>query len=653
MHRSACLPSVADRASQLPVRVRAHVWIEARHFFSRSDAQNRCWLWLVRDDGQVRALVLPSQYLNRNSLLPDLVRLFDADQDEESMPGATLDVARALPHAPVVPVPRWQVSWGHPVQRAIRDFAAHLDPDVLHALGDLETPGPFLGSTANYNRLAALHEPVRSHRLQALAQFPPLVAPVLLDVLARADMFGDGMENAHSLAHPHTCKALFTAIDRGRDLIGALATHWHVDRALVRSPLCRAPWSTGTIPADALRLFAMLPAQARPRSPHEVESRLPFLKVLPITATRAGEVRVLAHAFARGWNETWSHLEAIEPSLQNALYSTRDFLAAALEQAVLPRSLADMTREHLALAWVGRRGIESLLLASRRWHAQPLEHLPIPEPSAPRIVLERALEEIELAGGRIEELLTEAALIEEGERMHHCVADYWHACLTSGTRIVHLRLPGGERATAEYALEGRPYEPFFTLVQLLGPCNAAVSTTMDRLAHDVLKLLNAPEQAERRARVADTADAALRHLDDCVALRRTVRRLDARSLMELARVMAWFELQDAWKERRDELFRGYVAGTGYAECTHVLDQLRSGDRLTLAREPANPHDRDAVRVDWRARKVGYIPRERNRAIARMLDSHTLLDARIVSVNHQHEPWSCIEILVERGRDGAA
>jgi hypothetical protein len=276
----------------------------------------------------------------------------------------------------------------------------------------------------------------------------------------------------------------------------------------------------------------------------------------------------------------------------------------------------------------------------------------MPEPSAPCTVLERALEEVELVDGCIEELLTEAALIEEGERMHHCVADYWHACLT-GTRIVHLQLPGGERATAEYVLERRVSDPRFTLVQLLGPCNAAVSATMDQLAHDVLTLLNAPEQVGRRVRVADSARAALWHSGDRLALRRTVRRLDARSHGELARVIAWCDRQDAWKGHRDELFRGHVAGLHYAECTQVIDQLRDGDALTLAREPANPHDRDAVRVEWRARKLGYIPRGRNRAIAQMLDSHTSLDARIVGVNHRNDPWSRIDILVERGHEGEA
>src|SRR5690606_14639511 len=104
---------------------------------------------------------------------------------------------------------------------------------------------------------------------------------------------------------------LLDAIDRGRDLIGALAAHFRVHRALVRSPLCRAPWASGAIPADALRLYAALPAHARPRHVKEAESRLRDLRSLPFATMRAQDAKVLATAFSQGWNETWSRIEAI------------------------------------------------------------------------------------------------------------------------------------------------------------------------------------------------------------------------------------------------------------------------------------------------------------------------------------------------------
>ncbi len=161
--RSLFRPSLPILRAVAPSRsgVKAHVWIEARHYFSRADARDRCWLWLLREDGQVRVLVLPAHCPGKDAL--------------------------------VVPVPRWSVSWGHPLLRAVRAFAEQLDAKVLDALGSLEVPVPFFGSVSNYNRLIRLPDPIRTHRLQALAEFPPLVAPLLLDVLNRPDLIGTGL----------------------------------------------------------------------------------------------------------------------------------------------------------------------------------------------------------------------------------------------------------------------------------------------------------------------------------------------------------------------------------------------------------------------------------------------------------------------------
>ncbi len=43
--------------------LRAHVWLEARNFFTRESAQQFCWLWLLGADGRVHALRVPSTRL--------------------------------------------------------------------------------------------------------------------------------------------------------------------------------------------------------------------------------------------------------------------------------------------------------------------------------------------------------------------------------------------------------------------------------------------------------------------------------------------------------------------------------------------------------------------------------------------------------------
>ncbi len=71
-----------------------------------------------------------------------------------------------------------------------------------------------------------------------------------------------------------------------------------------------------------------------------------------------------------------------------------------------------------------------------------------------------------------------------------------------------------------------------------------------------------------------------------------------------------------------------LAGFRHAEAASVLPDVRRGDELTLVREPDNAFDRNAVRVEWRGRKLGYVPRRENAALAWALDRGETLRARV-------------------------
>lgn len=348
--------------------LRAHVWVPAHCFFSRSDAQSNCWLWLLLDNGQVRALLLPALQLGNDALLPELARLCALDENRiTALPG--LERACILPHAPIVPLPRWAVSWGHPVQRAIRRFAEQLNAKVLDALGNLESPQVFFGSVDNYNALIRVSAQQRERRLQALADFPAWLAPILLAPLARPAMFPDGYDedsrywhapshypglldatgNGYRWARPDP--RLLDAIDRGRDLIGAIASACGVDRALVRSPLGRQPWPQGYIPPIVMALLQALPAHARPRHRDEVVPHLIALDAIPARMDSRADVKRLATAFAGGWNAVWKTLTREHAALPQTLRDCHDFLRVALETAPLPIALTGMTVGRLALAW--------------------------------------------------------------------------------------------------------------------------------------------------------------------------------------------------------------------------------------------------------------------------------------------------------------
>lgn len=648
------LPNVPGSARLSPSAsagaLRAHVWLEARNFFTRESAQQFCWLWLLGADGRVHALRVPATRAGDDRFAKSLLARVAAEPDLPIPSSRRLGPALPLPAAPIVPMPRWRVSWGHPVQHALRAFADRLDPGVLVALGMLEVQGSFFGSVANYNRLAWLPDTVRRHRLQALAEFPALVAPLLLNVYGRPDMFGtDEDEPAQSAECTGGAgTAVLDAMDRGRDLVGALARHYDISRALVRSPMMREPWAQGCVPRDVLRLLEAMPAHARPRARADVEDRLPLLRALPLRVRGPVDAGRLARAFARGWNETWQSLDGrVQGSPVPHLRDTRDFLRAALEEPALPAAAARLDMEHLCLAWLARRGLASLLDASLRWHAQPVvTHLPVDGlPDSVISIWGDSRSSYERKDwGAAREILERSDLFDEGEAMHHCVGGYWRQCVMEGVRIVHLALANGETATAQYRLGGVPENPVFTLEALRGPYNAAPSEAAQKFARMTLAALNAAVLLDRRACAAQAAqDARARYRPSTKPV--ALRPLDRRSRQELRRVLDWCGKQTEWYAAAITLLRAAITGFAHAQGPQLFPQLAPGDTLQLVREPDNPYDAHAVRIDWRGHKLGYVPRAISEDIARRLDAGETLAATISAVSRQASAWNAVEFEV--------
>jgi hypothetical protein len=88
-----------------------------------------------------------------------------------------------------------------------------------------------------------------------------------------------------------------------------------------------------------------------------------------------------------------------------------------------------------------------------------------------------------------------------------------------------------------------------------------------------------------------------------------------------------------------------LAGFRYHAAAEVWDELRVGDRLELARERDNPHDANAVSVSWRGRKLGYVPRHENAALAWGLDRGAPLAARISRLAPEASPSRRLEFEV--------
>jgi hypothetical protein len=70
-----------------------------------------------------------------------------------------------------------------------------------------------------------------------------------------------------------------------------------------------------------------------------------------------------------------------------------------------------------------------------------------------------------------------------------------------------------------------------------------------------------------------------------------------------------------------------------------LEQMRKeNDRLILKREPQNTHHYDAIEVFIGRNKLGYLPCEENKVIARMTDQGMIVKGRIIKIKPEEHPY---------------
>jgi hypothetical protein len=75
-----------------------------------------------------------------------------------------------------------------------------------------------------------------------------------------------------------------------------------------------------------------------------------------------------------------------------------------------------------------------------------------------------------------------------------------------------------------------------------------------------------------------------------------------------------------------------LAGFMYYDGSAIWEKMKSGDRLTLVREPGNVHDANAVRLEWQGHMLGYVPRRDNPDLARQMDHGARVEARITELH---------------------
>lgn len=76
-----------------------------------------------------------------------------------------------------------------------------------------------------------------------------------------------------------------------------------------------------------------------------------------------------------------------------------------------------------------------------------------------------------------------------------------------------------------------------------------------------------------------------------------------------------------------------IAGSYYVDnINDLLNEIKIGDKLRFIREPDNKHDELAIVVkDHNGNKLGYVPRQNNPILARLMDAGKLIYGTVKSV----------------------
>jgi len=96
--------------------------------------------------------------------------------------------------------------------------------------------------------------------------------------------------------------------------------------------------------------------------------------------------------------------------------------------------------------------------------------------------------------------------------------------------------------------------------------------------------------------------------------------------------------------RRFYLLQCFVAGFRFYKGMDLLAEMNEGDTLELVREPENKYDQCAIALHWNKEKIGFIPKEENKFLSKLLDAQALeLTAEITHLNKEVKPWENLHI----------
>ncbi len=88
----------------------------------------------------------------------------------------------------------------------------------------------------------------------------------------------------------------------------------------------------------------------------------------------------------------------------------------------------------------------------------------------------------------------------------------------------------------------------------------------------------------------------------------------------------------------------YIAGFTYYEGAYVFDKLKIGSTLEIKPDTKNKHDEFAVEILFEGKKLGYIPRGKNRDVAIILRAgYDIFEAVVQQISSEEYPEEQVKV----------
>jgi len=100
------------------------------------------------------------------------------------------------------------------------------------------------------------------------------------------------------------------------------------------------------------------------------------------------------------------------------------------------------------------------------------------------------------------------------------------------------------------------------------------------------------------------------------------------------------------ENKNTELLRFDIRGFRYYNGPDMIGRMKAGEELTLLREPDNKFDKQAIAVYYQAQKIGFVPREKNEVLSRLMDNKAgKLSAEITQIRNDDVSWNEVSAVI--------